>query len=249
VSPASGCPRAEEYSALLDRQLAPQEVPELERHVGECQKCRQLFLRLAAADRMLGLVLVKVDLLGECLAVKPEKNEELGDRKREEILALGRTERLAGLRDDEERAARRLRRRRLALVLLLLLALGSLAGALQPSPVVALKGARRDGVFVEGPGEVELCRGARLRLSEGARARFWCAFRWEQPAAQLLAGRLELLEGELRVRTGTGLKAIRAGQRAERTEAGPVRIAPGTASPSGAPAPAAAPSSPPSPAP
>jgi len=214
VSPEQ-CPRAEEFSALLDRELAPERIPTLERHVSECDACRKLFLRLAAADRMFGLVLGRTDLLAECLAVKPEQEDMPAGKLLDDLEALGRAERLNAHTQAEERATKRSRRRWLVLVLLLVLAGGGFAAALQPSPLAGLSGgAEREGAYVTGPGEVTLCRGAKLRLSEGARARFWCAFRWERPTAELSAGMLSVAEGTLVIRVEGVLREMSVGQAA-----------------------------------
>jgi len=212
VSPAAKCPHPEEFSALLDRQLAPEEIPTLERHVGECESCRKLFLRLAAADRMLGLVLGKVDIADECLKVKPEKQDAPSEKLLEEIEALGRAQRAAYLRETEDRATSRRSRRRLVLFLLGLLLIGAFAGVLQPSPVAELKGASQQGAYVVGPGEVRLCRDARVMLSDDARALFWCAFRWDRPKVNLKKGKLTVLEGKLLIEVGDEIQELGTGQ-------------------------------------
>jgi hypothetical protein len=200
VSPGAQCPHPEEFSALLDRQLAPEEIPTLERHVGECEDCRKLFLRLSAADRMLGLVLGKVDLVQESLEVKPAKDDTPSDKLLDDLEAIGRAERVRVVRHREEKKAKRKSRRRLCFSLFVLLLIGGFAGALQPSPVVDLGGARKEGVWVLGPGDVVLHRKTKLRLSDDARVRFTCAFRWDRPVADLEAGKLTVLEGKLLIK-------------------------------------------------
>lgn len=224
MSAAVPCPHPEEFSALLDRQLAPEEIPTLERHVGECENCRKLFLRLAAADRMLGLTLGRIDLVGECLGVKAGKDDSPSDKMREDLEAFGRAERAACMREQEERAAKRRRRRKVLFFLFLLLLIGGFAGALQPTPVSDLGGARRESAYVIGPGEVVLYRGARVALSEGSRARFWCAFRWEKPRAALKAGKLTVLKGDLVLAAGGELHQMKAGQVAVLSPDGKLRF-------------------------
>jgi hypothetical protein len=247
VSPAAACPHPEEFSALLDRQLAPEEIPTLERHVGECENCRKLFLRLAATDRMLGLVIGKVDLVNECLEVKPEKQDAPSEKLLEEIEAMGRTERVTHLREKEEHTASRRGRRKLVLFLLVLLLIGAFAGSLQPSPVSELKGASRQGAYVVGPGEVVLCRGTRVTLSDDAKARFWCAFRWDRPTVELKQGKLSVLEGKLLIKVGNEIQEIDAGKSGEVGPDGKLLFA-AEKPPAGSPSPDATPESPPAPA-
>jgi len=213
VSSAEGCPHHEEFSALLDRELAPERIPTLERHVDECESCRALFLRLAAADRMFGLTLPGVDLLDECLKAEPEKGSQLEEKLHAGLLELGRAQRLAALQEAEEKKSRRRRRRKLVLTLVGLLLVGAFAGSIQPSPLVSASAARQ-GAYLVGPGEVLLYRGAKVKLSAGARARFWCTFRWQRPRTRLAAGRLELLEGSLIIEVEGKLKMMAARQTA-----------------------------------
>ncbi len=209
------CPHAEEFSALLDRELAPERIPTLERHVGECESCRKLFLRLAAADRMYRLVLGRVDLLAECLEAKPEKEDAPTGQLLDDIEAFGRNQRAAAHQQAEERTTKRKSRRRMVLFLLFVLAVGGFAGALQPSPVTGLSGkAKRAGAYVTGPGVATLHGGAKLKLSDGARARFTCAFRWQKPTAELSAGTLEVKSGKLVIRVKGVLRGMIAGQAA-----------------------------------
>lgn len=203
MSSPAACPRPEEFSALLDRELAPEEIPTLERHVEECRVCRGLFLRLAAADRMLGLVLGEVNLTEECLRVRPEAGDAPDEKLNERILEMGRQERLKAVEAADARRRARRRKRRLIVVLVLLLAVAAVAGTVQPSPLVSLSGgAGKVGAAVHGPGEVVLYRGAKVKLSDDAEVRFWCAFRWERPRAELTAGKLELLAGRLEIKAG-----------------------------------------------
>jgi hypothetical protein len=210
VSPAK-CPRPEEFSALLDRELAPEEIPNLERHVTECRVCRELFYKLAAADRMFGLVLGKVNLVDQCLKVKPGEQDAASDELVEQLEAMGRTERARAMQDKEVASARRRVKWTLILILLVLLGAGGFAATLELAPVADLGTAKRKGAFVVGPGEVKLCRGAKVRLSDDARAVFWCRFRWDQPGVTLKAGRLELLEGVLHVRIGGEVRSLLPG--------------------------------------
>jgi hypothetical protein len=254
VNPLGECPRPEEFSALLDRELAPEEIPTLERHVGECRICRELFLRLSAADRMFRLVLGKVDLVGECLAVKPAKEDNPSEKLLDELGELGRIERLRVIKDVEHKVAKRRGKRRWLVFLFLVIVGGAFAGALQPSPIAELGTARRKGAFVVGPGELTLHRGAKLRLSDEARVRFWCAFRWEAPVAELHGGRMTLLKGKLVVKTDEALMEMQAGQTAIFKAAGKADfekadLPPDSTSkpPASTPKPSAKPESPPEP--
>ena len=209
MSAARGCPHPEEFSALLDRALSPERIPTLERHVESCATCRRLFLRLSAASRMLGLVLGRVHLAQECMGVKPEAEDAPSAALVERLEAFGLAQRGEIL--EAQQAARRKSRSRKILIGLLAAALvvvGAL-GSLQLTTVSELSGgARQRGGYVVGPGEVGLCRGSRVRLSEDAKARFWCAFRWQQPSVELLAGRLDVLEGRLLVKVGEGFEEL-----------------------------------------
>lgn len=206
--PASGvhraaCPRQEELSALLDRELAPERIPVLESHVGQCEHCAALFRRLTAADYVLGLVLPGVNLTQQALTVKPDPNDAAAAGLLETLEAVGRAERLRAVRAEKLLRARIRRRRLIALAVTVALLVGAALAARQPGAVRELSGgARRANGAVLGPGQAGLCRGVRVRLGEGARAEFRCLFRWEQPRAELLAGRLEVLAGTLTVRAG-----------------------------------------------
>ncbi len=245
MSPEVACPHPEEFSALLDRQLAPEEIPTLERHVGECGNCRKRFLRLAAADRMLGLTLGKVDLVDECLKVKAGKEDAPSDKMRDDLEAFGRTQRAVFLRDQEERTVKRKGRRKVLFFFFVLLLIGGFAGTLQPTPISKMGGAKREGAYVVGPGEVVLHRGATVGLSEDARARFWCAFRWEQPTAALHAGKLTVLKGKLVLKVGEELNELKAGQAAVFGADGKIRWEKAAGAPAGTPDATPKPESPP----
>jgi len=218
VSPAAGnCPRPEEFSALLDWELAPERLPALERHIEECERCRGHYTRLAAADRMLGLVLGEVHLLAECLAVGPEEKDAPPAELVAELESAGREERLAALRKIAIAQARRRRKLLIAALALLLLAGGGLAGALQPSPIKALSGgAVRNGSYVAAieAGTVTLCDGTEVRLESGTIAGFRCAWRWERPWAEWIHGRLkvESCAGKLRVMANGQAEELAPGQ-------------------------------------
>jgi hypothetical protein len=177
-----------------------------------------MFLRLAAADRMLGLIVGGVDLADECLKIEPARDDAPSTAMLEQLEEFGRSELAEAARENELLAASRRRRRRLLLVLLLLLLAGGLAASLQPSAVRDISGAKREGAYVVGPGEVLLCRGTRVKLGPGTRARFWCAFRWERPAASLSSGRLTVLAGRLRIRSRDTTAELFIGQSASRSE-------------------------------
>ena len=200
---SGGCPRPEEYSALLDRELAPEEIPELERHVGECRICRELFLRLSAADRMFSLVIPRIDVVRESVKVRPGDGDAPGDELIEELAAMGRAECVRSVKESQRLGRRRRRRFGLTVLLVLLLLCGGFFAVVQPSPVLDMGGATRKGVYVLGPGEVVLHRGARVKLAEGTRVRFYCAFRWESPSAELSSGTLEMVQGKLLLRDGS----------------------------------------------
>jgi len=205
VSPAaSSCPRPEEFSALLDWELTPERLPALERHIEECDKCRGHYTRLAAADRMLGLVLGEVHLLAECLAVEPGEKDAPAAELVAQLEGAGREERLAALREIARAQARRRRKLLIAALAVLVLVGGGLGAALQPSPLKALSGgAVRNGSYVAAveAGAVTLCDGTEVRLEPGTIAGFRCAWRWERPWAEWVHGRLkvESSTGKLRV--------------------------------------------------
>jgi len=219
VSPIGECPRPEEFSALIDRELAPEEIPTLERHVSECRPCRELFLRLSAADRMLGLVLRKVNLVQECIDLRSGEKDAVPDALMEQLEELGRHERMKGLKEVEL------------------------------SPVAETGTARRDGAYLVGPGEVRLHRGARLKLSDDARVRFSCLFRWDRPAAHLAAGQFSVLEGTLIVQAGGKRQTMSKGQAAVAGPGGEVTFRDAETTPKPPPAPTPAPTPTPAPRP
>jgi anti-sigma factor RsiW len=224
VNAASACPHPEEFSALIDRELKPDRIPELESHIGHCRICRELFLRLSAADRMFALSLGGVDLLGECLAVTPGRDVALPEALCGKLEAFGRAEMAKATKETERAAARRRRRRRVLVLLLLLLLAGAFAASLQLSPVRDPGEARRTGALWSGPAEVVLCDGTAVRLSEDGRARFWCAFRWERPSAALHSGSLTVKQGQLGLRSGNQTVQLTAGQSASAKSDGTVSI-------------------------
>lgn len=210
---AAGCPHPGEFSALLDWELAGERIPVLERHVGECEGCRAHYLRLAAADRMLGIVLGGVDLLAECLAVKPGPKDVLSAEVLQGLEEAGKTERLAALAEAERRRAARARRRLAIALVVVLLLVGGLAGTVQPRVVSSLGGAEREGSYLvakASEAEVVLFDGTRVRLAPGTSARFWCLFRWEAPKAEVAAGRLDVVAGRLLLREGGDFRELKA---------------------------------------
>jgi hypothetical protein len=229
VSPAANCPRPEEFSALLDWELTPERLPTLERHIEECEKCREHYLKLAAADRMLGLSLGEVHLLAECLAVEPGEKDTPGAELVGELEAVGREERLAALREIARQKARRRRRLLIGALVVVVLLAGGFGAAVQPSPVKAISGsARRQASYIatdsKEPGEVTLCDGARVTLAPDTLVGFRCAWRWEQPRAELVRGRLTVAEGQLNVQAGELLNLIPAGAGAEASADGKVSL-------------------------
>lgn len=188
------CPHAEEFSALLDWELSPERLPTLERHIEDCAKCRAHYMRLAAADRMLGLSLGEAKLLAECLEVTPADKDSAGAPLVAELESAGRTERLAAIREIEARSAARRKKLVFLAIGVLVLAVGGLGAAMQPSPIQSLSGgaARRDAYVVsDGAGEIRLCNGAILRTEPGTVVRFTCAWRWDKPTVELSKGRLD----------------------------------------------------------
>ncbi|MHC4914413.1 MAG: hypothetical protein ACYTGB_02895 [Planctomycetota bacterium] len=204
MSPAS-CPRPEEFSALIDRELAPEVIPELERHVGECRLCRALFLRLSAADRTFSLVVPKTDLVRECVKVRPGDGDAPGDQLIDDLSAMGRAECVRSVKESQRLGRQRRRRFGLGVLVVLLGLCGGFFAVVQPSPVVSMGGAKRKGVHViggKGGSEVVLHRGIKVKLFEDTRVRFYCAFRWDRPNVELVSGRLEVIQGKLLVRDG-----------------------------------------------
>jgi len=218
MSPAIACPHGEEFSALLDWELAPERLPLLERHIEECEKCRAHYLRLAAADRMLGLSLGEVKVLAECLAVAPEEKDAPPAALVEEIENTGRAERLAALREIARRAAVRRRKLLLTALGLLVLGAGAFFAALQPSPVKALSGgARRESGYVvsAGEGQAVLFDGTTVDLAPDTTVGFRATWRWDRPRAELVRGKLSVRQGRLRVQAGGQSRDVSAGGSAE----------------------------------
>jgi len=218
VSTSIPCPHGEEFSALLDWELAPERLPLLERHIEECEKCRAHYLRLAAADRMLGLSLGEARLLAECLAVEPGEKDAPPAQLVEELENAGRTERLAALREIARRAARRRRSLLISALVVVLVLAGAFAAAVGPSPIESLSGgAVRQGGYVIAPkdGAVVLCDGTRVELAAGSVAGFRKPWRWEGPRAELVRGKLTVAEGRLAVEIGETTRELAKGQSAE----------------------------------
>jgi hypothetical protein len=218
------CPHPEEFSALIDRELAPENIPELERHVEECEKCRRLFLKISAADRMLALTLGRVDLVREVLEIRAGKEDVIPDSVKRRLEEFGQAERVKALRKEEAALMRRKRKRRTIFLLLILFLLGGFAASIQPSPINNLGEARRSGAFITGPGTVTLYGGARVKLSKDARVRFWCTFRWERPKIRIIAGTVTLETGKLTAATDAGVIKIPSGSSATADPDGKISV-------------------------
>jgi hypothetical protein len=167
----------------------------------------------------------------------------------EQLEELGRHERMKGLKEVELATKSRRRRRGLLVFLVLAILLGAGGAALQPSPVAETGTARRDGAYLVGPGEVRLHRGARLKLSDDARVRFSCLFRWDRPAAHLAAGQFSVLEGTLIVQAGGKRQTMSKGQAAVAGPGGEVTFRDAETTPKPPPAPTPAPTPTPAPRP
>jgi len=214
VSPAIPCPQGEEFSALLDWELAPERLPLLERHIEECEKCCALYLRLAAADRMLGLTIGEVRLLAECLTVTTGEKDQPSAALVGQIEEVGRTERLAALEEIAQIQARRRRKLLISALVILVLLVAGFFAALQPSPVKSLSGAARSEagyVVARGDGQATLCDGTRVELAAGTVVGFRAAWRWDRPRAELVSGKLTVVEGRLVVLTGGRTREVPAG--------------------------------------
>jgi ferric-dicitrate binding protein FerR (iron transport regulator) len=195
--------------------------------VEECPICRKHYLRLAAADRMLGLVVGGVKLTDECLQVAPGGKDDLPEALAAELESAGRAERVAALREIARRKT--VRRRKIlvgALAVVVLIAAG-FGAATQPSPVKVLAGgAARQGSYIVATeaGEVTLCDGARVKLAAGTVAAFRCAWRWESPTAELVRGGLNVVEGNLEIMVDGAPREVVAGGSAEAAADGKISI-------------------------
>ena len=226
MSPA-GCPHPEEFSALLDWELSPERLPALERHVEECPTCRKHYLRMAAADRMLRLVVGGVKLIDECLGVEAGGKDDLPEALAADLEAVGRAERVAALREIARRKA--VRRRKIVIVILaaVVLVAAALGAATQPSPVKVLAGgAVRKGSYIVAAeaGEVTLCDGTKVKLAAETVASFRCAWRWESPTAELVRGGLHVVAGSLEVLVDGAPRGVAAGGSAEVAADGKISI-------------------------
>jgi len=213
VSPQS-CPHPEEFSALLDRESAPENIPELEAHVDSCPACRQLVFRLTAADRAFKLILGKVDLVNEIHKISAGKEDHLSEDLCEELEAYGEQAiaRIAKSASNQAGLGRRRIFRRLVLVLVLLVA--GLGLALQPSAVQDLGQASRDGLHVTAPKDgcvITLYGGAKVKLSPDARVRFRCCYRWDWPLALPEQGQLTMVSGTMFITQGGKPGPVSAG--------------------------------------
>jgi hypothetical protein len=213
VSPQS-CPHPEEFSALLDRESAPENIPGLEGHVDSCPACRQLVFRLTAADRAFKLILGKVDIVNEIHRISAGKEDHLSDDLQEELEAYGEQAiaRIAKVASNQAGLGRRRIFRRLVLSMVLLVA--GVGLVLQPSAVQDLGQASRDGLHVTAPKNgcvITLYGGAKVKLSPDARVRFRCCFRWDWPLALPERGKLTMVSGTMFVRHGGRPEPVSAG--------------------------------------
>jgi anti-sigma factor RsiW len=218
VSPAIPCPQAEEFSALLDWELAPARLPALERHIEECEKCRAHYRRLAAADRMLGLTLGEAKVLAECLAAQAGEKDALSPALQTELEDAGREEWLAAMRDIARQKAAGRKRLAITLAIVLVVVVGGFVALLHPPPVAEAGGAELRGGYViagDAGGKVSLDGGAKVRLAPGTVVGFRATWRWDDPWAELVRGRLDLDEGELTVLIGGKSKELTKGQSIE----------------------------------
>jgi anti-sigma factor RsiW len=218
VSPAIPCPQAEEFSALLDWELAPARLPALERHIEECEKCRAHYRRLAAADRMLGLTLGEAKVLAECLAAQAGEKDALSPALQTELEDAGREEWLAAMRDIARQKAADRKRLAITAAIILVVAVGGFIALLHPPPVAGLSGAERRGGYVvagDAGGQVALSDGAKVKLAPGTVVGFRATWRWDDPWAELVRGRIEVAEGELTVMIGEKSKELAKGQAIE----------------------------------
>jgi hypothetical protein len=223
MSPAIPCPQGEEFSALLDWELAPERLPLLEKHIEECEKCCAHYLRLAAADRMLGLAIGEVHLLAACLAAAPGEKDPPAPALVAQLEEAGRVERVATLQEIARLKARRRRKLLISAAVVLVLLVGGFFAALQPSPVKALSGGARSEagyVLARGDGQATLCDGTRVDLAPGTVVGFRATWRWEQPWAELKSGQLTVVEGRLSVQVGGQTREVPTGGSAEASPGG-----------------------------